>query len=229
MASRLLNCTAWTRQVYDISYDPSLDGGSLWARNLNGTRRVVDKSKVTPEMLPDIIGKDLAQKLLDSDVTEEGYHYLKGDDLKVEATGMRKFYDLLVPQVANKILKPFGQKIEWIEREESDYGLTTRRTGDEWGVFLNSKELTMNNGGKLRFDTQEEARSYAANEDYTFAVHEQRAITITPEMRAQITENGLPLFSAKRDKAAEKKAKKPYPPWKDHGYTKDPREHIRAP
>lgn len=53
--------------------------------------------------LADVIGKDIADKILATDKGE-----LKGEGLKVGGEGMKAFYDRIVPQVANDILKKLG-------------------------------------------------------------------------------------------------------------------------
>ena len=72
-------------------------------------RQVVIDKRVTPDQLPDLIGKDLAQKALDQ--IEENKQRpvpkysaeMHGLDLKVGGEGMKGFYDKIVPAIADKI------------------------------------------------------------------------------------------------------------------------------
>ena len=52
------------KQVSRVEYIP--DEGRLMAFDLDGTRRVIDERGVAPEQLPDYIGKDPAQRLIES-------------------------------------------------------------------------------------------------------------------------------------------------------------------
>ncbi len=64
----------------------------------------------TEAELPDIIGKEAAEKLLKQPI-EDGYRDLRGDGLKVGGEGMRAFYDQMLPQWVNKYVKKWGGKI----------------------------------------------------------------------------------------------------------------------
>jgi hypothetical protein len=55
--------------------------------------------------LADVIGKDLADKAVAS---KDDYNLYVGLDLKVGGEGMKKFYDAIVPNTANAILKKLG-------------------------------------------------------------------------------------------------------------------------
>lgn len=73
---------------------------------------------VPPEKLADVIGKDVAEKLLaqkprrgPGDVDDATRH-LSGIDLKVGGEGMTAFYDKMLPNITNKLVKKFGTKTE---------------------------------------------------------------------------------------------------------------------
>jgi 2'-5' RNA ligase len=84
----------------------------------NKDGRVVIDKRVQPKELPDLIGKEMAQRALEQ--IEENKKRpvpkyaaeMKGLDLKVGGEGMKGFYDKIVPDLANKIGKPFGSKVE---------------------------------------------------------------------------------------------------------------------
>jgi len=67
------------------------------------------------EELPGVIGKDLAAKIIkDSEIVAQKEY--SGLDLKVGGEGMTAFYDNIVPQVANDVLKKIGDgKVEQID------------------------------------------------------------------------------------------------------------------
>lgn len=68
---------------------------------------VISQTGVRPEDLPDMIGKDAAEKLMAQE-PQGTLRVLSGQDLKVGGEGMKAFYDRIVPQVANELLKKFG-------------------------------------------------------------------------------------------------------------------------
>ena len=61
--------------------------------------------------LQDYIGKELAQKLVDSEPNDLGFHELSGLDLKVGGGGMSGFYDKILVDYANKFGKKFGARV----------------------------------------------------------------------------------------------------------------------
>ena len=66
-----------------------------------------------PEELPNVVGKDVAERLLnapkklthDSKGVSHLYHEVQGADLKVGGEGMKAFYDKLLPQALQKLAK----------------------------------------------------------------------------------------------------------------------------
>ncbi len=94
-------------------------GASVIARDHNG-REVINKYMDDPEKeLPDIIGKEAAQKLLEQKPKYEARaglssstRELSGLDLKVGGEGMKGFYDKIIPDALNKIGKPHGVRVQ---------------------------------------------------------------------------------------------------------------------
>jgi hypothetical protein len=96
--------------------------GTIRAFDHSG-REVINKI-ATEDELPDIIGKDTAQKLLDQQPqsgrnagTALSMRKLEGVDLKVGGEGMKGFYDQMLPKMANKLVKPFGSKVEQVNMD----------------------------------------------------------------------------------------------------------------
>jgi hypothetical protein len=93
---------------------------------------------VNSSELEGVVGKEMAQKILDgvdSGVApkQSGHKVISGLDLKVGGEGMKAFYDKIVPQVANEVLKKFGGgkvDVRLIE-EGTDYPSTDVRHGTE--------------------------------------------------------------------------------------------------
>jgi hypothetical protein len=109
---------AWTTgdqqaQRYDLSKrigEIHYSGTNLTAYGLAG-EVVISRTGVTPEQLPDLIGKDAADKLMTQ--TPQGtLRSLSGVDLKIGGEGMRGFYDRALVQIANELGKRYGAKVE---------------------------------------------------------------------------------------------------------------------
>jgi hypothetical protein len=108
---------AWTTgkqqsDRFDISKDVSsvkYDGKNLtMVPVINPAQPQVQE--VSPAEVADWIGIDLADKLLSSEKIDGKYQELSGAGLKASSEGMVKFYEEIVPLVADKFLKEFGGK-----------------------------------------------------------------------------------------------------------------------
>jgi hypothetical protein len=84
---------------------------------------------VAPEKLANYIGKEAAEKLLAQPFDKEyrSSHVLRGAELEIGGEGMKKFYDELLPKRLEKIVKPFGGKVERMGVPgTTDYGWMVR-------------------------------------------------------------------------------------------------------
>ena len=108
--------------------------GTLMIRRKGGANTFEPVARgLTAADLADHIGKDAAEKLSKVTPDKNGYRTLSGLDLKVGGEGMKAFYDKIVPQVANEVLKKFGGgkvDVRLIE-EGTDYPSTDVRHGTE--------------------------------------------------------------------------------------------------
>ena len=90
--------------LYNVS--ASKDGGTVF-----------DRQDVTPQQLEDIIGKDLAYKIVNE--TPNVYDRYEGNltgeltglELKVGGSGMKGFYDKIIPDYLNRYGKKFGARV----------------------------------------------------------------------------------------------------------------------
>ncbi len=119
--------------------------------------------------IDDVIGKEMAERLM-----SEPYGDVRGNGLKVGGEGMRAFYDQIVPQVANDVLKKLGGgKVENIALSDSSFKTKQGAEDDallaDLGVEVKGERPTTNQG-----------------------------FTITDSMRAKVSE-GVPLFSTARN------------------------------
>jgi len=125
---------------YDLS--KQVDEVSIYGENTlvafkNGAR-VFGKDFNSESELADMVGKEVANKLLKATPDKDGVRSLKGQDLKVGGEGMKTFYDTIVPTALKKLLpKVGGEQVTQISVDRTTFG-KRGRTAD-WnprdGVF----------------------------------------------------------------------------------------------
>jgi hypothetical protein len=94
------------KQIDTLNYDP--DNQRLIA--VKDGSRVIDES-VPSEKLPDYVGKEVAQRLLDSAKNGAGNHEISGLDLKVGGEGLKTLYDRTLPAMFKKYGKEGASEI----------------------------------------------------------------------------------------------------------------------
>jgi 2'-5' RNA ligase len=125
------------KQADRLMYNPE----SKTLRAFNGTELVLEKS-VTPERLADYVGKDNASKMLGQPKKkwrDELVHQLKGDDFTVGDSGMKNYYDRVVPAWFEKEARKLGLQIEVKPMALPD--ATRRKHADDVIVGSRSKPL----------------------------------------------------------------------------------------
>ena len=138
------DAVAWTTgeqqaQRYDLSKQvdsvrwvakPGSESGRLTATK-NGSRVLTEET--TRDKIADFIGKEPAQKLLDAtpetDDAKTEWREISGLDLTVGGDGMKAFYDVQLPRIANKLGKKYGAKTATAEFSESENGKTNGKDG----------------------------------------------------------------------------------------------------
>ena len=104
-----------SKQVKAIDYIKRGDKYELAYETHDGQGH--NPGEFTAEQLPDVVGKEVAEKIINGD----GRNYrgregktLEGLDLKVGGEGMKAFYDKIVPQRVSALLKKLGGTVETI-------------------------------------------------------------------------------------------------------------------
>ena len=143
-----------SRVVYQDNYSGGvrvkLNGpttrGRIIAYGKNGNS-VVDKPIETPAELENIVGKEIAKRLLDAQPQPGNYagigvrqRELSGLELKVGGEGMQNFYEKIVPTAMGKLLKKYG--------------------GEKLNVTKMSSGETPLRSGIIRFESTEEAEDF---------------------------------------------------------------------
>ncbi|HYG24428.1 MAG TPA: hypothetical protein VEH04_16745 [Verrucomicrobiae bacterium] len=180
-----------SKQVEKVSawrMDDQRDLYSMHIELKDGTFQQFDDQPAS--RLPDLIGKELADKIVsDPQVANDGVH-LSGLDLKVGGEGMKGFYDKMLVDFANKFGKKFGAKVEMRdvpaasihEGQEMAYSLREVEE-DRWQWFNDDEEAV---GPEFRSEDE----AHAWKEADLYPVH---SLPITEAMRNSVLE-GQPMF-----------------------------------
>jgi hypothetical protein len=132
-------------------------------------------NELDDKRLDEVVGKDVAERILG-----EKYGDMRGNGLKVGGEGMRAFYDRIVPNVANDLLKKFGGG------RVGEVTLQGSKSKDELAASVYGKGETYKNLPselKRKIDSMFDDRALL-----------QPGFAITPELRARALQ-GMPLFS----------------------------------
>lgn len=134
----------------------------IFARDLQGKNH--DMGAFEPDQLPEVVGKDLANKIANQTKPTDIY---EGVDLEVGGEGMKGFYDKMLPDYLNSYGKKYGVQVTPfdVELKPETRQPTFNFSGQESGEIVYPSESKQLHG----FD-------------------------ITPEMRQDITGKGLPLY-----------------------------------
>ena len=104
-----------SKQISKVYYSPpdskqANKFGTVFKAFDSRGNEIINKS-VTPEELPGIVGKEVAQKLLNAESNSMGVKALEGIDLSVGGEGMKKYYDEIYPAFLAKQGKKYGAKV----------------------------------------------------------------------------------------------------------------------
>lgn len=171
--------------------------GDLAAQRSGGDTGTIKHKDVTREKLADLIGKDPAERLINSKDLS-GWRSIEGADLKVGGDGMIAFYDKIVPNAVRALLKKVGGgQLEKINIGESNGGM--------FAIMKPDGSLYTDASGVIRYPSKAKATAAAVKINRSMgAGHkaaeapksggEQPGFVITPSMRERVAD-GLPLFS----------------------------------
>jgi len=95
-----------SKSVDEINYSKAREGKHLIIATKDGSE--ITRQEVNTSELPSIVGKDVAQRIIDGG--DEGT--LSGSGLQVGGSGMKGFYDTVLPKEIGKYVKPWGGKVE---------------------------------------------------------------------------------------------------------------------
>ena len=186
-----------SHQVSQIRYRESDGILQTWKHDIDpeGYQEPTIEQVVQADKLADFIGKEAAARIVDADPDSDGWKSLKGQALKVGGAGMTIFYDVLLPNITNDVLRRLGGgKVEMVNlyHKVGDYGAKNVKTGKVVEGLILSKE----DAAKADPAIYETFLLNRAPVDMTPDAKEflvQPTFDITPALRAKALE-GLPLF-----------------------------------
>ena len=209
---------------YDLSKQISeihLSGTDFKAYGLNG-ETVIERTGVKAEDLPDLIGKEAADRLM-SQEPKGSLRSLTGEQLEVGGKGMKKFYDQMVKNYASKFGKKFNSKVTTTEIELPE-SVEQGRDTDFDDLEASATEFLEEQGWRLEEDPDGEtllidpsgnsvAEDVGGGEIIEFAEaegweepssdvgslidagkKEVWTMPVTDQMRASVGQQGVPLF-----------------------------------
>ena len=166
-----------SQHVGMVSYNPEQQHFQAFKPN---RETIHNERGASPERVKELIGKEAAERLM-SAPAQMGHHYLEGEDLNVGGEGMKGFYDKMVPKFLNQFGKKYGAQIETRSLPLNNYKPTNRNT-----VFDQANYQDISHHA-----TAQEAQEQARKRD----VHDVHMFPITPQMREDVTKNGIPLYA----------------------------------
>lgn len=90
-----------SKSLSKIAYNP--DTGYFQALDLNGKPAI--NQKIETSKLPDLVGKETAEKLLSQKPNNLGVHQLETSDLTIGGEGMKEYYDKILPNRLQSVAK----------------------------------------------------------------------------------------------------------------------------
>lgn len=167
---------------------------------------------VTAAKLPDIVGKDMAEKIINNEGKRARGHpanggYFEGVDLKVGGEGMKAFYDKMLVDKVNAIAKKYGGKVEqkFVEgNHDASFNKPFESRSKAEDVLNRGGEIYAvdRNGEHLATSVKElkelEEEGYGPFTSYILGDRQPKqpvhVLKLTPELKKKALE-GFPLFS----------------------------------
>jgi hypothetical protein len=171
-----------SKSVSEIHYNPNTG----YSKILDKNGRDISTGPIPKNKLADTIGKEAAQKLLETKPNNLGIHSLEGKDLKIGGEGMKGFYDSIIPKSVEKMTKEHGVKVKQ----------TIDPNAGEKFAFMNNKEAKAwlkDSGIDPESVTLLQVNRRAREGSKFEPVH---YIDIPQSLKDVVMKRGQPLFSA---------------------------------
>jgi hypothetical protein len=186
---------ALTQAVDEVEIQRNDDGTYTYNANKGGGT-IQREASVSAKRIGEVFGKAGSKQLLEqADANPNDIHTISSEDIEIGGEGMRKFYDTIVPQALNKMLKKLGgDKVENVNMiTEKPVTQEQINAAERRRDFTESERLT------LIYERQQLGRGISEKGEQQ--VGEQQGFTVTPALAAQVNQ-GLPLFQSAQNKPA---------------------------
>lgn len=142
------------------------------------------------KQLDSVVGKDITDRILSANGNER----LEGGDLKVGGSGMRAFYDKILPSAVNKWAKKFGGRVGRVTIENAGVDdIMVSRRGAGWAVIDGGTDTVLSEHATNAGALVEANRAGAQKRMETTVPVVVHALDLTEAMRDAALA-GLPLF-----------------------------------
>ena len=186
---------ALTQAVDEVEIQRNDDGTYTYNANKGGGT-IQREASVSAKRIGEVFGKAGSKQLLEqADANPNDIHTISSEDIEIGGEGMRKFYDTIVPQALNKMLKKLGgDKVENVNMiTEKPVTQEQINAAERRRDFTESERLT------AIYERQQLGRGIS--EKGQQQTGEQQGFTVTPALAAQVNQ-GLPLFQSAQNKPA---------------------------
>ncbi len=189
------------KEVDTIAWEKTPEGIHIRASK-NG--KVRSDTRLAETVLSDHIGKTMARQII-SDPNQSGE--ITGNDITISDTGMAGFYDRMLPNITNEILKKLDKSVHVGEQvvHAVPHDFRVVEDGDEFRMaFTDENEST---GQYIARSSREEAEADIDNAERENAkvIGTQLGFEITDKLRESAAA-GLPLMSERRRASADRAA-----------------------
>ena len=183
-----------SKQVDKIDYQVNIENGTYDIQAYKDGNKLIEKTGINENELPEYIGKDLTNKVMNDGNAEDSF---SGIDLKIGGEWAKNLYDKQIPNILKKLTKKWGGKIEQIVMPSSAERIKMKynpETGN-WNV----SGLTPRGSN---FAVNKKTKAEALEVVNKMGADKQLYLKITPQMREMILTGGQPMAGGKvRDKS----------------------------
>ncbi len=99
-----------SKSVDSLEYIKSEDG-TFKINGYKNDNQIVSQAAILEKDLPNVVGKDVAERIIEKSKVNN-IDILEGGDLQVGGSGMKGFYDNMMPKEIGKYVKQWGGKVE---------------------------------------------------------------------------------------------------------------------
>ena len=201
---RVADRFALTAYIDRIDYNKNPDGTYRMSAIKDG-QEVFTKTRANEKELPDIVGKEVAEKIRKNegktnnlpvdefdadDVASQTYQTLSGLDLAVGGEGMKKYYDEIYPAYLKKFGKKYGANVgtTYAKTDIEEWPFPIQIESDGKNFWLFGQDPRIDKKAKLsnNFSSYEDANKFRDSmyEGNTEPLH---YMDITPAMRKEFS------------------------------------------